>query len=223
VAWLFWAVPLVALTFLFTLNDVLRGSRKKQTEFVLTNLIFGCIGLALFLSGWKLALVAIAVPFIMPIFFRFPAVQIVHHVMGYPDLGIEQYAQEELGETANTLRKGGILAAAEAADTKAKQRDVHMEACVSKAMKKTSIQDLLQQLDANPDDLRAMYRHFSISKLPTKLRQQPLLNTKLVHFFIERSVLSKRSQQYNRHLESEEDNIHFGLWVRFSPDGASPR
>ena len=60
-----WAIPLVILAFLFSLNQFLHGLWKETISGCLRLLMIGCCLLALLLSGWKVGLFALVSVFLL--------------------------------------------------------------------------------------------------------------------------------------------------------------
>jgi|GEM_PF-2729212 len=82
--WLWWAVPLVVVVFLWTVNLFLRGSLKEIISAVLAILIFVFVAIAFVMSGWKIGIGALIGSFALVNLLRPIAVVIARRLMGYP-------------------------------------------------------------------------------------------------------------------------------------------
>lgn len=71
--WLIWTIPLLAILFLWSLNEFMRGRFTQIISGVLALLIFGLILLAFIVSGWFLGLVALIGSFVLGAIFHYPA------------------------------------------------------------------------------------------------------------------------------------------------------
>lgn len=217
-----WAVPLLILIFLFTLNTFLRGSRKEQTEYELTLLIFLCIGLAFFLSGWTWGLAALASPFILPIMFRIPALLLARRLVDYPDLGTARDAQERMDRMRHEMRNRWDDDVIREREQREAEEAAHQERCVAMAMQLRGIETVLEETDADEDDLGALYDDIKYSH-PPALREQVFRNINLIEFYLSATERQADVSGVNRVFHSESLNIKFGLWVHHNPSGASPR
>ena len=55
-AWIIWAIPLVIIIFLWSLNEFMRGKLTQIVSGILALMIFGLVIVAFFFSGWMFGL-----------------------------------------------------------------------------------------------------------------------------------------------------------------------
>jgi len=87
--WLWWAIPLIVAVFLWTLNEFLRGRLKEITSGVLAILIFALVGMAFYISGWKIGIGALVGAFALSNLLRPIALTLARRLIAYPDLGFD--------------------------------------------------------------------------------------------------------------------------------------
>lgn len=71
--WLVWAIPLIVIIFLWSLNEFMRGKLTQIISIILAFLIFGLIAFAFLASGWAFGLGALIGSLILGAIFHFPA------------------------------------------------------------------------------------------------------------------------------------------------------
>jgi len=80
--WLWWTIPLVLLTFFWTVNEHLRGSLTQAVSGVLALMMFGCVIIAFVYSGWMIGLGALVGTFILINILRPAARSVASRILG---------------------------------------------------------------------------------------------------------------------------------------------
>ncbi|MFN0277647.1 MAG: hypothetical protein ACKVRN_03490 [Pyrinomonadaceae bacterium] len=71
--WLTWAIPLVIVVFLWSLNEFMRGKLSQILSGVLALIIISLVIVAFFVSGWKFGLGALFSAFVLGALLNYPA------------------------------------------------------------------------------------------------------------------------------------------------------
>jgi hypothetical protein len=71
--WLAWAIPLIIIIIIWTINEFLRGRSKELIRGVLALFIFALCIVAFFVSGWIIGLLAFIGSFVLGALIRYPA------------------------------------------------------------------------------------------------------------------------------------------------------
>ncbi len=71
--WLIWAIPLVIIVFLWSLNEFMRGKLTQIVSGILALTIFLLVVVAFVFSGWLFGLGALIGAFVFGALFHYPA------------------------------------------------------------------------------------------------------------------------------------------------------
>lgn len=217
-AWLSWAVPLVVVIFLWTLNEFLRGRFKDILSGVLALLIFGLCIVAFFVSGWIIGLVALIGSFVLGALFRYPAFQVAKKIVKYPDLGLSDYSQRKHQRIMDNLMSGDF----DQLEQERHERSRHKAETVEKALNRPDVQAVLRKLSCSSPDIEAFYERVEISSLPPHLREIALCNANLLEYFLEHSVAEQTAGEHVRNVDDQNIAIRLTLWARHNPGGHEP-
>jgi hypothetical protein len=91
--WVWWAIPLILAVFLWTLNEFLRGRLKEVISGVLALIIFLFVGIAFFISGWKIGVAALIGAFALSNLMRPLALMLARRLITHPDLGFDDFSR----------------------------------------------------------------------------------------------------------------------------------
>lgn len=97
--YLWWAMPLILVIWLWALNEFLRGRLKEIISGVLALLIFVLVGMAFFISGWKIGVAALVGAFALGSLLRPLALTLARRLVAHPNLGFDDYGRRKLEQT----------------------------------------------------------------------------------------------------------------------------
>ncbi|MFH1006677.1 MAG: hypothetical protein V1800_04130 [Candidatus Latescibacterota bacterium] len=169
--WLWWAIPLIVAVFLWTLSEFLRGRLKEITSGVLAILIFVLVGMALFISGWKIGIGALVGAFALINLLRSVALTLARRLIAYPDLGFDDYSRRQLERTKADF---GSEAYFKRREREEEDETHHKNATVSMAMKIPAVAEVLSQCSATERDLAELYGRIEVNSLPPRVRETVL-------------------------------------------------
>ncbi len=215
--WLWWAVPLSLVVFLWTLNEYLRGSLKRLLSGILALLMFSLVGIACVISGWLAGIGALVGAFALINIFRPFALAVARRLIRFPDLGYEEYNRQKL----RRLERAGPGHLLELLNQDMDEEVRHRSASVSSAMQDPAIADVLQQLGATERDLVELYHCFAVHRLPPEIRDIVLRNALLVRFFLENTEPDFCDGRYYRRVPLE-TSVRLCMWTGSSPGGPEP-
>jgi len=217
--WLWWAIPLIVAVFLWTLNEFLRGRLKEITSGVLAILIFALVGMAFYISGWKIGIGALVGAFALSNLLRPIALTLARRLIAYPDLGFDDYSRRQL---ERTMADFGSEAYFKRREREEEDEAHHKNATVSIAMKIPAAAEVLVQCGATERDLAALYDRIEVKSLPPRVRETVLRNYRIIRFFLENSEPCEiYDGTYGRKV-SMDGHITLQLWSHSNPDGPSP-
>jgi len=217
--WLWWAIPLAIMTFLWTLNEFLRGRLKVVLSGILTILIIVIVAIAFVISGWKAGIAAIVGAFLLIIIFRPVALSVAKRLIKYPDLGFGDYGQKKFEQT---LTEFGSESFWEHREHEEEEEKRHRDETVSTAMNNPAIVELLASIGATARDLGAFYDRIEVRSIPPRARESVLNNVELVAFFMQNSEpYDVYDGTYGRKV-SESTHIRLQLWIQSNPSGKEP-
>ncbi|MBC8030989.1 MAG: hypothetical protein H7Z16_12825 [Pyrinomonadaceae bacterium] len=214
--WLVWAVPLVVIVFLWTLNEFLQGRLKAQISGVLAILIFGLCGMAYFLSGWLVGVLALIGSFALAALFRAPALWTARKLVDYPDLGVDDCSRKQV---EGLLRDFGSPEYFERFADRKQIDEAHMANTVSRALAQADVQEVLSRRSLTAEDVKAFYERFEISSLPHHLRELAVSNAKMLDYFFENSTATEVDAKYVRNVNDRNVAITLTLWAKHNPAG----
>jgi len=217
--WLTWVIPLVIVTFLWTLNDFLRGRGKELISGVLALLTFALCGVAFIVSGWLVGLIALVSSFVLGALFRYPALLIAKRLIKYPDHGADDYSQRRL---ARTLKDFGSPQHFERRETEEREEAHHLTQTVDQAMSQPDVQEVLRELSCRKEDIEAFYQRFEILSLPPKARELAVCNASMLAYFLTNSVKGEVAGEYVRNFRDQDVTMTLTLWAKHNPSGRSP-
>jgi len=217
--WLTWALPLVTVVFLWTLNEFLRGRSKELISSVLAILVFGLVGLAFLVSGWKIGLIALVGAFVLGSLFRGPALALARRMLEFPDLGVDRHNQRELEGPMKTMRSGR---GAEYFEERDRHTATHRQHTLDQAIKRPEVRAVLERFAAGPQDLAVLYDRVEIATLPPELRVPALCNPRLLEYFLANSDAGDVEGQYTRHVRNQSVHLTLTLWASSNPSGEDP-
>ena len=218
--WLWWAIPLIVAVFLWTLNEFLRGLRKETTSGVLATLIFVLVGMAFFISGWKIGIGALVGAFALGNLLRPVALTLARRLMAHPDLGFDEYSRRQLERTMADFGSEAYFKRSEREEEKDAR---HKNTTISIATEIPAVAEVLAQCSATERDMAALYDRFEVRSLPPRVRKTVLQNAQLVQFFLENSEpYDVYDGTYGRKV-SMDTAIRLQLWTQSNPEGQEPR
>ena len=182
--WLCWAVPLILVVFVWTLNEFLRGRLKEVTSGVLAVLIFLLVGVAFFISGWKIGIGALVGAFVLGNLLRPLALALARRLIAYPDLGFEDYSRRQLERTMADFGSDDYFKRREREE---EEEARHRTATISSAMKIREVAKVVSELGAAERDLAALYDRIEVNSLPPRIRETVFQNAQLIRFWLENS------------------------------------
>lgn len=217
--WLWWAVPLIVVVFLWTLNEFFRGRSKEITSGVLALLVFLLVAIASFISGWKIGVGALVGAFVLSNLFRPLALMLAKRLIMYPDLGFEDYSRRQRERTMADFGSDDYFKRCE----REKEEETHHKtATISAAMKVSEVAKVVRELGGSERDLAALYDRIEVHSLPPPARKSVLQNARLVAFFLENSKpYDIYDGTYGRKV-SMETAMRLQLWTSSNPGGKEP-
>jgi hypothetical protein len=218
--WLWWAVPLILAVFLWTLNEFLRGSLKEVTSGVLALLMFLLVGVAFFISGWKIGIGALVGALVLVNLLRPLALGLARRLIAYPDLGFEDYSRRQLERTTADLGSDDFF---ERNEREKEEKARHRTATISSAMKTPKVAKVVSELGAAERDLAALYDRIEVNSLPPRIRETVLHNAQLIRFWLENSGSYDVCDGTYERKVSMGTHLRLYLWTHSSPGGKEPR
>jgi hypothetical protein len=220
-AWLWWAVPHVGAVFGWTLNEFLRGSARVIISGAITWTIFGLVGVAFFVSGWKFGIGAFVGAFVLVALLCPLASAVAKKLIDFPDLGYDKYADRHAQQI---VKRFGPDQDFEERGRDLEEESCHRAAAVSSAMKNRTIANLLVKLSATDQDLAALYDRLEVHSLPPQVRETVLANAALIEFWLENSEpFVQYDGSHGRKITAVDTALRLGLWTRSNPGGDEPR
>lgn len=218
--YLWWALPLILVVFLWALNEFLRGRLKQIISGVLALLIFVLVGMAFFISGWKIGIGALVGAFALGNLLRPLALALARRLVAHPDLGFDDYSRRK---AERTMAEFGSEQYFERRDGENEEDSRHKAISVSMAMEIPAIAEALAQLRATERDLAALYDRIEVHSLPPRIRKTVLQNIHLVQLFLENSEpYDVYDGTYGRKV-SMDTAMRLQLWTHSNPGGKEPR
>lgn len=217
--WLTWAIPLIVVIFVWTLNEFLRGRLKEVISGVSALLIFALCIVAFFVSGWIIGLVALIGSFALAALFRYPAFLIAKKLVKYPDLGVADHSQRRSQRMMNDLASGKYF---ERLETEKQEESRHKARTVEKAVSRSDVQDVLERLSCTKRDVEAFYERFEISSLPPHMREIAVCNANMLDYYLQNSVEAEVNGEYVRNVKDQNVAMTLTLWARHDPKGRQP-
>ncbi len=217
---LWWAVPLVLISFLWTLNEFLRGRLKEVISGILALLLFVLVGVAFLFSGWKWGLAALFGVFLLGNLFRPLALTIARRMVVHPDLGVERYQREQLEKTINDFGSDGYF---QRRQVEAEEELAHRENTAANALRGEDVQAVLEQHGGSQRDLEALYDRVEVKGLPPRMRETVLGNAEFVDYFLANSAPGEFQDGYVRNVSGQEVSMTLSLWASSNPGGSQPR
>lgn len=218
--WLWWAIPLVLIVFLWTLNELLRGSLKETISGILALIIFMLVGVAFFVSGWEAAVGALIGAFILGNLLRPLAIPLARRLITYPEFDSDDCSHRQLERTTADFGTEAWLKHHEQED---EDEASHKAEVISDAMKLSAITEVLAQFGCTEQDIAALYDRIEVSSQPPRIRKIVLENARLVAFFLENSEpYDVYDGTYGRKL-SMDTHIRLELWICNNPSGDEPQ
>lgn len=215
--WLTWAIPLVVVVFLWTLNDFLNGRLKELISGILTLFIFAiCIG-ASFVSGWLIGVAALVVALLLANVFRAPVLLIARKLIRYPDLGADEYSKRQLERMMSGFGSEGYF---ERREQEKQEEERHLRKSVDRALAVKDIRDVLDRHGCSSRDMEAFYQRTEICCLPPPFREVAMCNANMLDFFLQNSVAAEANGEYVRNLNNRSISIELTLWAKHNPNGA---
>ena len=210
-----WAVPLIVIVFLWTLNEFLHGKLKTAISGVLAILVFALCAIAFFLSGWLIGLFAMVGSFVLAALFRNPALWVARKLVDYPDLGADDYSRQRVSDL---LQDFGSSEYFERLTERQHADEVHMVNTVNRALARTDVQAVLRPRCLAGQDLQAFYERSEVSSLPPKLRNssQQRENARLL---FENSTATEVNGKYVRNVNDRTVAMTLSLWAKDNPAG----
>ncbi len=217
---LWWAIPLILVVFLWTLNEFLRGRLKEIISDVLALLTFALVGTAFLISGWKVGIGALVGAFAISNLIRPLALGLARRIIARPDLGFADYSRRQL---ERTMADFGSERYVERSQREQEEASRHKATSVSKAMVIPAIAEVLAKLGATERDLAALYDRVEVHSLPPRARETVLQNAPLVQFFLENSdPYDVYDGSYGRKV-SMDAAMRLQLWTHSNPGGKELR
>jgi hypothetical protein len=217
--WLWWAVPLILVVYLWTLNEFLRGRLKELIAGVLAILIFLVVGIAFLVSGWKLGIAALSGAFVLSNLLRPVALAHARRLLTHPDLGFEDYGRRRLQRTMTDFGSEAYFRRREQED---KDEETHKHATIASATRIPAVTDALARFNASERDLGALYDRIEVNSLPPQVRKTVLENARLVAYFLENSEPNdSHDGRYTRNV-SPDTHLRLQLWTHSNPAGNEP-
>ncbi|MEN6577590.1 MAG: hypothetical protein ABFD90_14690 [Phycisphaerales bacterium] len=217
--WLWWAIPLILVVFLWTLNEFLRGRLKEVTSGVFAILILALVAIAFAVSGWKFGIGALVGAFVLASLLRPAALMVARRLIPYPDLGFEHYRRRQLARTKEDFESDGHF---ERREKEEQEEARHKSETVSTAMKIPAVAEVLARLNAAEQDLAAFYDRIEVHSLPPRARKTVLHNARLVAFFLENSEPYEVFDGTYARKVSMDTAIRLQLWTHSNPGGEEP-
>lgn len=211
--WLVWAVPLVVIGFLWSLNKFLRGGQKVLISGVLAILIFGFCGVAFFLSGWLVRFLALIGSFALAALFRTPALWTARRLVDLPDLDVCDYSHKRVEDDFGSPEYFQRLAEREQAE------ETHKANTVNRALAQEDVQGVLTRCSLSARDVQAFFERFEITSLPPKLREIAVSNARMLDYFFENSRATEVNGKHVRNVNDRNVAITLTLWAKHNPAG----
>lgn len=217
--WLWWAIPLVIMIFLWNLNEFLRGRQKVFIRVLFTIFIFVFMAIAFVISGWKIGIITVVGAFLLIIIFRAVSFSVAKRLIKYPDHGFVDYSQKKFEQT---ITEFGTESFWEHREHEEEEDKRHREDTLSMAMNNPAIIELLTSIGAKKKDLGAFYDRIEVQFIPPEARESVLNNVELVTFFMQNSEpYDVYDGTYGRKV-SEDIHIRLQLWIQINPSGKEP-
>ena len=217
--WLAWAIPLIVVIFLWTLNEFLRGRLKEIISGVLAFLIFALCIVAFFVSGWLIGLAALVGSFILGALLHYPASLIARKLIKYPDLGADNYSQRGFERMMNDFGSPEYF---ERREKEKREESSHMARVIDKALGRSDVQEVLERQSCSRQDVEAFYQRFEISSLPPNLREVAVCNANMLEYFLQNSVEAEVNGEYVRNVKDQNVAITLAWWAKHNPKGSMP-
>ncbi len=217
--WLWWAMPLILLVFLWTLNEFLRGRLKEATSVVLAILVFAMIAVAFAVSGWRFGVGALVAVLVLVNLLRPAGLAVARRLIRYPNLGFER---SNRGQPTRTRGDFGSDRYFKRREKEEQEQARHKSETVSTATKSPVVAEVLARLNATEQDLVAFYDRIEVHSLPPRARETVLHNARLVAFFLENSEPYQVYDGVYSRKVSMDIAIRLQLGTHSNPGGEEP-
>lgn len=219
-SWLWWALPLALLTFLWRLNRYLNGLRKAQVARILVSMITVICGILAVCDGWRMGLTVFVGTWVLALAYTPIALRCARMLThGRPDLGVSRYNDRQTAMLINI----GMERWLPHMDRVERRERKRLARAIADALGDRRIRQVLARNDATVRDIEALCGRMEVSGLPPRLKTRAIRNPEFLSYFLRHSEPAMDYQgKYTRNILDKESHVTLTLWAMHNPGGAAP-